>query len=359
MHFIQPSSTDPAITNFDSSHVALASAAPRGRLLLFLPGSGAAPTQYLEIVRTGASNGLHAIGLQYVNGDTVSAICQGDSDTNTHAKVREEIIFGTNTSARIDVDVSNGIEGRLVSLLRYLTNSFPAETWEQFLGDSDDLVWSNIVVAGHSQGASHAAYLGKIRQVNRVVAVGNEADWVIGLGPAPWFSRPSATPVDRFMCFTHKNDILLAQSATWNAMGITGADVDVAFSGVPFEGSHRLITGLEPSAETNWLAYHSAPVVDLYTPRNNGVPVLQYVWEWLLLGAVTLPRITHSVSTSNGFEVAFDAEYDVHYRVYATTNLTTSWEWTEHIVSNRSGQVVVSLTNAYRIACYRIRVEWK
>jgi hypothetical protein len=359
MHFIRPSATDPAITNYDSFHIALASAIPRRRLLLFLPGSGAAPSQYQEIIRAGSSNGLHAIGLQYVNGDTVSAICLGDGDTNTHAKVREEIVFGTNTSARIEVDARNSVEGRLVSLLRYLTNTFPAEAWAQYLGESNNLVWSNIVAAGHSQGASHAAFIGKKRRLNRVVAIGNEADWVTGLGAAPWFSWPPETPASRFLCFTHTNDILLQQSATWDAMEITGTSLGVEFNEIPFEGSHRLTTGLEPTVGTNWLAYHSAPVVDLYTPRTNGVPILQHIWEWLLVGAVTLPRFSQAASTSGGFEVTFNAEYDVKYHMQTTTNLAASWEATEQFVTNLTGHVTARLTNASRVTFCRIMVEWK
>lgn len=359
MHFIRPSDADPAITNYDAFHIALASTIPRGRLLVFLPGTGGSPSTYQEILRTGASNGLHAIGLQYVNGETVSAICGGDSDTNTHAKVREEIIWGTNTSTLIDVDVPNSIEGRLISLLRHLTNAYPAEAWAQYLGTSNDLVWSNIVAAGHSQGASHAAFIGKKRRLNRVVAIGNEADWITGLGPAPWFSWPPETPVSRFLCFTHTNDMLLMQSATWNALGITGTNVGVEFNDIPFQESHRLTTGLKPAVGTNWLAYHSAPVVDLYTPRTNGVPILQYVWEWLLVGAVTVPQFSRTEPAGSGFEVTFHAEHDVTYHIQTTTNLAASWELSGQIVTNLSGQIAVSLTNESSIAFYRILVEWK
>lgn len=357
MHFVRPSATDPAITNYDSFHIAQACVLPRGRLLLFLPGTASAPSQYQEIIRAGASNGLHAISLQYVNGDTVAAICQGDSDTNTHAKVREEIVFGTDTSSRIEVDTRNGIEGRLVSLLEYLTNAFPAEAWGQFLGGSRDLVWSNIIAAGHSQGASHAAYIGKRCKVSRVVAIGNEADWVTGIGPAPWFYSTSATPVHRFMCFTHTNDILSQQTLTWDAMSVTGTSVHVEFTGIPFAGSHRLITALEPAFGTGWLAYHNAPVVDLYTPRTNGVPVLQYVWEWLLVGAVSIPRVAIAVSSNKEYALAFDAEHDAKYCIETTTNLTGSWELTELIVTNRSGLLTVTITNASPVSFYRILVE--
>lgn len=359
MHFIHPSETDAAITNFNAFHTALNSTGgpPRNRLLVFLPGTGASPAQYQDVSRTAASNGLHSIGLQYVNGDTVASLCRDDPDTNCHAQVREEIICGTNTSSLIDVDVTNSIIYRLDALLRYLTNQYPTEAWQAFVDENGHVLWSNVVIAGHSQGASHAAFIAKSKTVSRAVLFGNEADWVTGLGAAPWFSRPSSTPTYRYLAFTHEQDLVASQFASWDAMSISGVAINVESSqGAPFDGSHRLVTDLAPAVGTNWLAYHSAPVVDLFTPRTNGDPVLRYAWEWLLAGPVVWPSLSLA-ATNADITLHFSAERDSRYAVQTSSNLIGSWQPSQLVVTNSTGAIELTLTNAGQHMFFRLSVQ--
>lgn len=63
----RPSATDAAITQFNDRHFAVVdpAVASRGRLVLFLPGTGANPFLYREFPRNAASLGFHALGLMY------------------------------------------------------------------------------------------------------------------------------------------------------------------------------------------------------------------------------------------------------------------------------------------------------
>ncbi|HOW97365.1 MAG TPA: hypothetical protein P5567_13060 [Kiritimatiellia bacterium] len=341
VHYVRPSDTNPAITNYDNFHAAFipTGATSRTPLVLFLPGTGASPAQYEEFARRAASNGFHAIGLQYVNGDTVSTLCGGDSDTNCHARIREEILFGTNASPWVEVDPGNSVAGRLEALLRYLTNQYPAEAWGAYVEEDGRAAWSNLIVAGHSQGASHAAFLAKKEAVRRALLFGNEADWVTGLGAAPWFSWPSPTPTNRYIALTHRQDILLLQEATWTALGVAGTQVLAEASTDPAcEWTHRLVTEVAPATGSGWLAYHSAPIADLYTPRSNGVPVLLPVWTWMLNGPASWPALNIQWSNS-GPVVSFAAEREARYRLQVAADLTAGWSNSAALVTNIDGWV--------------------
>jgi pimeloyl-ACP methyl ester carboxylesterase len=68
-------------------------------------------------------------------------------------------------------------------------------------------VWSRIAVAGHSQGAGHAAYIAKKYEVDRVLMFSGPQDYFDDLAqPAAWEKQPGATAPSRFFAFLNLHD---------------------------------------------------------------------------------------------------------------------------------------------------------
>ena len=285
-----PALTDPAISLALSAHFTIkpgVAVAPAGKLFVMLPGTGAIPRFYREIVRTGATRGYHGIGLTYPNDVSVGDRCVASADPDCAGKVRREVITGEDASTMIAIPRADSIAGRLTSLLGYLDRTYPGEGWAQFLvGGQPD--WAKIVVAGHSQGGGHAGFMAKLFALERSVMFSAPGD----TGPAPgsnaaWYALPNVTPVARQFGFTHTGDELIPFGfvlLNWRGIGIDqfGATVSVDGAAPPFGGSHQLSTSLPANPAAVGLVFaplHSTPVVDTVTPLTpTGVPVFRPVW---------------------------------------------------------------------------------
>jgi hypothetical protein len=255
-----------------------------------LPGTGAVPRTYRLITQTGPTQGYHAIGLNYLNDDAVNALCANSTDADCSGKVRREVITGENSSPLVNVDATNSIVGRLRTLLVYLRTNFPNEGWGSYL-NGNDIVWSNIVAAGHSQGGGHAAYLGKLFSLERIAMFSAPGD--IGLSPtssAPWLSLPAVTAPSRHYGFTHTADNLIpvgTATANWQALGLSafGGPVSVDGASTPFSNSRQLTSSAAPNPNPTGPTAspnHGAPAVDAVTPLDaNGVPVYRNVWIYM------------------------------------------------------------------------------
>lgn len=290
---ISPALTNPALTQFLAPHFAVnpsPSVAPAQRLFVMLPGTGATPRVYREIVRVGAQRGHHALGLTYPNNQTVGAQCLGQPDPDCTGKARREVITGEDTSPVVAIDPANSIDGRLRALLAHLAASFPDEGWGQFLAGGQ-IDWSRVTVAGHSQGAGHAGYMAKMRALHRVVVISGPGDVGQTPGvPAPWLSLPNVTPAARQYGFTHTGDTLVPLALAlrnWELMGLgaSGAPANVDGAGPPFGNTRQLVTSLAPNPNPPApvpAPEHAAPVADAATPRTaEGDPVFRSVWIYL------------------------------------------------------------------------------
>lgn len=286
---IVPSVTDPAIDVNNDAHVAVnpsASVTARGRLLVFLPGTGAVPTMQQLILGTAAARGYHAIGLSYPNPTAVGVLCADDVDPECFWDVRREIITGINTSARVQITPANAIINRLEKLLQYLQRQYPTEGWGGFLANGA-VDWSRVTLAGHSQGGGHVGVLAKLVSLDRAVYFSSPADWRQQRDvPATWLSRPNVTPASRQYAFIHEQDQLVpvAQArANWAALGLDGfgAVTNIDATSAPFGSSHQLTTRAAPLLAGS---YHGATVVDAATPRaTGGVPLFEAAWIYLAL----------------------------------------------------------------------------
>ncbi len=288
---IPPVATNPAISTYLDNHVAInpePAAVAKKNLFLFLVGTGGRPENQQLILRTGAARGYHAIGLMYPNTPSVGSLCGNSLDPEAFWDVRREILTGQDLSSLVAIPSTECVEQRLVSLLLYLSTNFPSEGWSEYMvGMQPD--WSKITVSGHSQGGGHAAVLGKLYSVSRVVCLSSPADWQnIPNAPATWYARVGATPRGRFYGFSHLQDELVPWAQLvfiWASMGLSafGSSVSVDAMSAPYAGSHQLTTNISHAPAPLYPApFHSATVVDLVTPKlADGSPAYMPVWSFL------------------------------------------------------------------------------
>lgn len=281
--WIFPADTDPAIDQWLEPHFVSRHSGPpaRDRLFVFLAGSYALPAVYQDIVRTAADEGFPAVGLRYPNSWSVNLdLCGFSTDRDCHEKARLEILDGVDASGLIEVTPVNSLSNRLVRLLEYLDGLEPEAGWSSYVRNGRP-VWERMIIAGHSQGGGHAAFIASRHEVGRVVMFAGGADLFFGRGFAPWLGS-HVTPSDRYWGFVHLQDTAQAFLGAWQILGLGefGAPVSVDAAVLPYGGSHQLLTGLAPAVPGE---YHAAVVADAFTPRDAlGRPVYLPVWRYLM-----------------------------------------------------------------------------
>ena len=155
--YVKPVDTDPGYaSDEDSSYVLFNNSSPNNRLVLFFGGTGSSPDAYGAFLPYCAELGFHVISLSYPN-ETAAASFASSSDLYAFDNYRQERCFGTPVSDAIDVDTFNSIFTRTTKLLNYLDVNYPSDGWDNYLSGTD-VDWTNIVVAGHSQGSGHAPF---------------------------------------------------------------------------------------------------------------------------------------------------------------------------------------------------------
>jgi hypothetical protein len=282
-HIVAPAATDAGINNWLEDHYAYRDArvAARGRLLVHLPGSYGTPVNSQTYMKEMAAAGNHVIGLRYPNSWEVTDLCATDPDLTCYERVRLEIIDGTDRSALVAVNATNSIVNRLTKLLQYLASTWPNEGWDQYLVNGQP-VWSRIMISGHSQGAGHAAVIGKYYALDRVLMFAAPGDGN-SYGVAPWQDRNHVTLTAGYFGFNHDRDHLAAKLAAWTLMGLAdyGAAIDVDSVTAPYSNSHMLHSDALPGTGS-YNDAHGAVITDDKTPLlPDGTPRYAPVWRYL------------------------------------------------------------------------------
>jgi hypothetical protein len=282
---VLPRSTDACITQRNDSHYVYRAPAVTavGRLLVFLPGTGAVAQNYQLILAQAARAGYHAIGISYPNETAVGTLCASEP-TTCYAATRLEILTGQATSSVTDVSRTNSIENRIVKLLRFMRTTEPSANWEQFLVNDSTPNWSNISIAGHSQGGGHALFVAQRYSVLRASAYASYGDYLFNsTTPAPWVTASYATPASRIFGFISTADELispLGALSTWATIGMSGSVVNVDVTPSPYGTAQRFVTAAAPENPALVLAAnHNVVAVDVNTPKVGGVPVFASVWR--------------------------------------------------------------------------------
>ena len=242
---IDPKDTDPTIETVQGPHLALydPQATSNHRLFVFFVGTGGKAEGSLKLDTAFARLGYHAIALDYED-KVVAASCASSQDAACFDNYREAIVTGAPVSERITVSRPNSILNRLQKLLVYLAKQDPDGGWDEFV-DNDQPIWNRIVVAGHSQGSGHAAYIAKMYKVDKVLMFSGPQDYLTSLDkPAPWQSRPSATPQSRYYAFLNLYDPFNVHHQIANCarlMGLSNPQPPTIEPGAPIHGNYQIL----------------------------------------------------------------------------------------------------------------------
>ncbi|WP_344973892.1 BPSS1187 family protein [Compostibacter hankyongensis] len=205
---VSPPATGAAIETVHGPHIALYDphTSSRHRLILMIVGTGASAEGIRPFDSCFAAMGYHVVSLDYKN-NVITTTCSNSRDSGCFDHFREEIVTGTPVSEVVQVDTVNSLFHRFQQLLAYLAKEDPQGGWQEFVRPDGQPRWERIITAGHSQGAGHAAWLGKRFRVDRVLMFSGPQDYLNPYHmPAGWQSGSSATPPSRFFAFLHRKD---------------------------------------------------------------------------------------------------------------------------------------------------------
>lgn len=228
----------PGGVNGEENHYALApSGTPRGRLVVYMVGSLGTPAVSVRdpvanVYTTLAAAGFHVISLSYRSAAIVGMVCAGE--TACFGPTRRALITGEHQTGEASTGLSDlrgdeGILDRLDRALAHLVAGDPGGGWDAYVRPGarpeDRIAWSEIITAGHSQGGGHAAYLGRMFELARVVQLSSTCDGVSDASPAAWTTEPELFATDtatRYVGFAAATDTTLCgpHAAVWEAMGL-------------------------------------------------------------------------------------------------------------------------------------------
>lgn len=221
-----------------------AAATVRLPLVVFLPGTSGVPRDNDLILQTAAYAGYRTIGLSYDNTTSVESSCAASPScaSNCRALVREETVLGTPQTPAVNIRRGDSVVQRLYRALAQLDAQFPAGGWNDYyvptagLVTPTNIVWSKIILSGHSQGAGHAGWMSRRAAVHGLVLVdGGGETCVDGAGdpaPAEWTSLPDASAGRPKYGVTHTHGVPFVLPITWEALGL-GSNTFLLDGGVP------------------------------------------------------------------------------------------------------------------------------
>jgi hypothetical protein len=197
-----------------------------GRVLLYLVGTFGDPRTEHAFAARACALGFVAIAPMYENRLLVRSVCGEDGDCYEH--FHEEIVDGTDVAASpVDVDLDDSIRNRAATLIAHLASE--GEPWTTVRDRLMAGDWSNVVLAGHSQGAGQVAYLAREESAERVVMLAGPADQ-LGDGtpmhtPPPWIAALETAPLRTSLrlAYIHDDDsfeVVSQVASNWDAMGV-------------------------------------------------------------------------------------------------------------------------------------------
>lgn len=236
---VDPQQTDAAIEAVHGPHIALydPQTASNHRLFVFLSGTKGRAESSLPLDTSFTKWGFHAISLDYED-DVLAVSCAHSPDNACFDHYRDAIVNGAPVSDKVTVTSANSIQNRFQKLLAYLVKQDPEGGWGEFVHHGKP-VWNRIVIAGHSQGAGHAAYIAKSFAVDRVLMFSGPQDYFDDSEkPAPWQALKSATSPSRFFAFLNRNDPYNSEHQIANNAVLMGLSKPTPLTVQPDEAIH-------------------------------------------------------------------------------------------------------------------------
>ncbi len=283
-HVIRPQKLDPAADKYQEVQYAYRTGDPptSDKLVVYLVGANGKPVGSRPMLQLLARLGFRVVCPMYATDYNIVRLCarEGGADEDCHKKARLEAFEGSDLSPHIEISRANSAEERVARFIADLAKTDRDGGWGAFL-DGDKPKWSQMIVAGHSHGASSAGLIGKVRRVHRVVMLSGPFDNRDDQ-PVSWTRMDSVTPLDRFFGFSHaKEEQHQVHLKDWEAMklGTLGAPASVDDGKPPFGDSHQLVTALPPQGNAS---PHGTTTAGPATPRNpDGTYRFEPVWKYL------------------------------------------------------------------------------
>ncbi|RFM29531.1 BPSS1187 family protein [Deminuibacter soli] len=247
---VDPAATAPGIQTVHGAHLAMYSAdvPQQNKLVLMIPGTNGTAAGCRVFDSSVAAMGYHVISIDYKN-TVITTVCSNSTDNDCFDLFRREIILGTPVSSLVEVDSANSIVNRVTKLLQYLAANDAKGNWRTFL-ENGHPKWENIITVGHSQGAGHAAYLGKLFPVYKVLMLSGPQDYLVHFSqPAGWQQQQGVTPVSSYYAFLNRQDPFNMQYQLANAKVIMQTNAPDSLFVLPGEAvkghPHILINDLD------------------------------------------------------------------------------------------------------------------
>ena len=291
-HTVLPKTTDPAITTatFGSplqyAYLTNNVSKRKNRLFVFIPGTLATSKNYRQILQMAAKCGYYSIGLSYDDIYTIETYSGETTDDKKAENIFEEYLTGNDVSPDVNVPKANGFENRIIKMLLYLDKTYPTENWKRFLTSNNEIKWNLLSVAGHSQGADHAMYMGKERSLFRVGFFSGPYNFKLSNGKYPtWITTQGLTPPERMYGFSHTGDLVRVYSDTqqnWDTLHLVGEPASVDHIKTYSPAYNLYYHQLTTSLGGKFSAFHGKPVADDATPYDAmGLPKYRYVWAYM------------------------------------------------------------------------------
>src|SRR4030095_7932141 len=146
-------------------------------------GTGGSPSQLTidpsrNLFVAALESGNHVLAVAYRSDVAIAQMCDS-SRPDCYGASRRTLLTGVfapcGDSSLANIREDEGIIPRIDQALRTLVASRPQAGWDAFIAGAtgattaDHTGWQRIIASGHSQGGGHAAYLGKLFPLIRVV----------------------------------------------------------------------------------------------------------------------------------------------------------------------------------------------
>jgi hypothetical protein len=272
---VKPSLTDANYSATDKNHFVVRNSKKHlKKLLLFVGGSFSSPNDYTFICGHSATIGLDVISISYPN-DIPAATLATSNDQFIFDNFRDEICFGNQVSNEVSVNELNSINTRTLKLVQYLKNTYPDQDWGQYLTSSNNLDWSKIIIAGHSQGAGHACYLGKKKLAERVVMFSGANDFSTYFNnPANWLTVTGLTPLNKQYALLHTQDEIT--SYAYQVSNLKGLGI------LPVSENPLLVDNLKSPFSNKQVLALNIPAISNHNSTVGGNLKLPEIWTYLL-----------------------------------------------------------------------------
>ncbi|MBM3966510.1 MAG: hypothetical protein FJ308_15815 [Planctomycetes bacterium] len=198
-----------------------------------------------------ADEGFHVLRVHYANG-WFNRFGKEPPPEDRYAlgKIRLEAATGEDFSELVAIAKPDGVQHRVLELLRWLSKKDPDGMWDEYLSpENQSVVWDKVIMSGASHGATTSARFAMHQRVDRVVMFCGPRDQY-----ESWQALPSATPKERFFGFSHVLDTGWTGDhycRSWELLGLNkyGPLIDVDLVGPPFENSRRLMTSADVNGD--------------------------------------------------------------------------------------------------------------